>query len=72
LEESRKQLCHAIDRTPHGGVTMHFMQLARFFVADKIVMSGKPSHGLLKQEIIGEMGDLLAGSDILMIIEFDE
>jgi hypothetical protein len=35
-------------------------------------MSGKPSHGRLKQEILGELSDLLAGSDILMIIEFDE
>jgi hypothetical protein len=35
-------------------------------------MFGKPSHGGLKQEIPGEMGDLLAGSDILMIIESDE
>jgi hypothetical protein len=35
-------------------------------------MFGKPSHGRLMQEIPGELGDLLAGSDILMIIEFDE
>jgi hypothetical protein len=35
-------------------------------------MFGKPFHGGLKQEILGELDDLLAGSDILMIIEFDE
>jgi hypothetical protein len=60
--------CNRCDAARRRNHALH--ATSKILVADKIVMSGKPSLGILKQEILGEMGDLLAGSDILMIIEF--